>query len=484
MKALSNGVSALLSRPQPRSGKVMKNRLTTVSLALWLGIGCLALGLVIVGLPEAGGAVLAGVIPVAICLWVILQDKTDQRFLLRVFWGALAARWAVGLLIFYKGQQGFFGGDAVTYDAFSYALCQAWQGLREANAPWLARYLNVRSSGWGMFYWVAGVYYLLGRNPLAIQLINAAFGAAACMIVYKMARLIHPEPRVARVAALLTAFAPSLVLWSSQALKDAPIVLCLCLCMLYALKLRERFTVKSLVWLLVFLFCLYSLRHYAFYILFVAVGGTLVFGAKRLTPVRVLQGGLLVLVLGLAFAYFGAGEAVQGAFDLKHIQRMRSWGAKVSTSGFGGEVDITDPEAALGFLPIGVLYVLFAPFPWMINNLRQLITLPELIAWWALTPLMLRGYWFALRHRLRESFTVCLFTLGLVLAYALYQSNVGTAYRHRAQLYVFFVIFISIGLELRRSAKRKRLVQPSLQPVALPSLLAATASAAANKQPD
>jgi hypothetical protein len=51
---------------------------------------------------------------------------------------------------------------------------------------------------------------------------------------------------------------------------------------------------------------------------------------------------------------------------------------------------------------------------------------------------------------------MCLFTLGLTLVYALYQGNVGTAYRQRAQLYVFFFIFISVGWELRRQSKMVR----------------------------
>ncbi|HJZ68862.1 MAG TPA: hypothetical protein VKF81_12115, partial [Blastocatellia bacterium] len=84
--------------------------------------------------------------------------------------------------------------------------------------------------------------------------------------------------------------------------------------------------------------------------------------------------------------------------------------------------------------------------------------------------IMLRGYWFAIRHRLRESFGICLFSIGLILAYALYQSNAGTAYRHRAQLYGFFFVFIGIGLELRRTAKMKKRLQgglnrPSFAPV-------------------
>jgi hypothetical protein len=149
-------------------------------------------------------------------------------------------------------------------------------------------------------------------------------------------------------------------------------------------------------------------------------------------------------------------QFAESALDLKRIQLARVWGAKASASGFGADVDISDPQAALAFLPIGVLYVLFAPFPWMIGNLRQLITLPELMVWWLLVPIMVRGYWFAFRHRLRESFPITVFAVSLTLAYALYQSNVGTAYRQRAQLFVFFFVFISIGLELGRAAKEKK----------------------------
>jgi len=214
---------------------------------------------------------------------------------------------------------------------------------------------------------------------------------------------------------------------------------------------------------------LFALRHYAFYIIFVAIAGTFLFAARRFTPLKVLQGAILIIVIGVAFAYSGAGDVAEQTFDLKRIQAGRVWSAKVSNSGFGADVDITDPQAAIGFLPIGISYVLFAPFPWMVTNLRQLITLPELIAWWFLFPMMVRGYWFVLKHRLRESFAICVFIVGLIFAYALYQSNTGTAYRHRAQLYGFFFVFISVGLELRRTAKLRKFGRAApLRPTGVP----------------
>jgi hypothetical protein len=441
----------------------MRNRVFAILFTVALVCGAVYLANSVLASPDISLAFVVGIIPAAACLWIILHGKSDKEFLLRAFLAALLLRWIVGSIIYYKGWQAFFGADAETYDAFGNALCQSWRGLVDPNAPWLVNYTNSQRSGFGMFYYVAAVYYLIGQNPLAIQFINCALGASVCVVAYKIAAVIYPNQRVARTAAIFTAFSPSLILWSSQILKDGPIALFLALCTLLILKLRDRLELKTFVLLLGSLFCLFSLRNYAAYIIFIAMAGTFVLTAKRFTPIRIVQGALLVIVIGVALSYFGGGHVQQfaeSALDMKRMQMVRVWGAKASASGFGADVDISDPQAALAFLPIGVLYVLFAPFPWMIGNLRQLITLPELLVWWLLVPIMVRGYWFAFRHRLRESFPITIFTVGLTLAYALYQSNVGTAYRQRAQLFVFFFVFISLGLELRRAAKKEKRQAP------------------------
>ena len=444
----------------------MRNRIIALASAVAVVYGSLWLGNDVVIAPQFYLAIVVGVIPVAVCVWIILRSQApDRRFLAKIFIAALAVRYFLAYVINSRNLHSFLGADADTYDAFGNALLQSWLGLVDPNAYWLVKYTTARTSGFGMYYYVAGIYYAIGQNPLAIQLINCAIGAGVAIAGYKISMMVYPSQRVARTVAIMTAFSPSLILWTSQGLKDGPIMLFLCLCVLYALKLRDKVEIKSFALLLGSLLCLYTLRHYAAYIMFTAVAGGLLFTAqKKLSPVRMLQGALLVVVIGLAFSYFGAGDVATTTIDFKLIQNARAWGAKVSNSGFGGDVDITDPEAAIEYLPLGILYVLLSPFPWMINNLRQLITLPELIAWWCLMPMMAKGYWFSLRTRLRQSFVICTFVLGLTLAFALYQSNAGTAYRHRSQLYVFFFIFICIGLELRRSAKlekRARMYQPA-----------------------
>ena len=457
----------------------MRNRIIATIFAIALVWGSLQLANDVVVSADLYLAILVGIVPAISCAWIIFRSQTtDKRFLLRVFVAALAVRYFLAYVIYSRHLQLFLGGDATTYDSFGNSLAQSWMGLFDPNAPWLIRYTGAARSGFGMFYFVAGIYYVIGQNPLAIQLINCAFGAAVCIAGYKVSMLAFPNIRVARLVALMTAFSPSLILWTSQGLKDGPIILCLCLCILFTLKVQTRFEIKSFILLLASLVCLYTLRHYMSYIMFAAVAGALLFSTrKKFSPLRVLQGGIMVVIIALAFSYFGAGETAKQALDVEKVQRSREWNAKAANSGFGGDVDITDPNAAIGYLPVGVLYVLLAPFPWMINNFRQLTTLPELMAWWLLMPMMFKGYWFVIRNRLRQSFVICTFVVALILAFALFESNAGTAYRHRSQLYVFFFIFMSIGLERRRAAKLEKRARYARVPLQAFSNLPATGTA-------
>ncbi|HAF12575.1 MAG TPA: hypothetical protein DCK99_02505 [Blastocatellia bacterium] len=51
----------------------------------------------------------------------------------------------------------------------------------------------------------------------------------------------------------------------------------------------------------------------------------------------------------------------------------------------------------------------------------------------------------------------------LTIAYSVFQGNVGTAYRQRAQLLVFYFIFVAVGFvllqEKREEKKRQKLIE-------------------------
>jgi hypothetical protein len=112
-------------------------------------------------------------------------------------------------------------------------------------------------------------------------------------------------------------------------------------------------------------------------------------------------------------------------------------------------------------MPLGMSYLLFAPFPWQLASLRQSITLPEMIVWWASFPLLVLGVWFTLSYRLRQALPILLFTTMLTFAYSIFQGNVGTAYRQRSQILVFYFIFVAVGailLKERHEEAQRRVV--------------------------
>ncbi|HUS09102.1 MAG TPA: glycosyltransferase family 39 protein [Pyrinomonadaceae bacterium] len=395
-------------------------------------------------------------------IWGVYAYKTevDGRFLLRLFVGGLLVRMIIGLIIFtFKGQN-FFGGDALTYDYFGYAQMLGWGGDKYYQSIANQFVRSGEGSGWGMVYLVAAVYQLVGRNMLATQLMNCVFGAATAVVIYLCAHHVFQNIRVARIAGIAVAFYPSLVLWSAQGLKDGPTVFCLAVAILATLKLGEKLSIKYIVVLLCVLLALIALRFYVFYMIAVAIAGAFIIGMQQISATSFARQFVAIILLGLALTYVGvtrsAGVQLERYGDLKLLQTSRSDQARSAESGFGKDVDVSSTSGALSTIPMGVLYLLFAPFPWQITSLRQSITLPEMVIWWASFPLLVLGLWFTIKYRLRMISPILIFTVMLTLAYSVFQGNVGTAYRQRAQLLVFYFIFVAVGFVLMREKREER----------------------------
>lgn len=399
------------------------------------------------------------------------RQDANGSFLLKLFISALLVRMILGTIIFVSNGQDFFGGDALTYDFFGNAQLQGWTGDRYAQSIADGYVQSWSGAGWGMVYLVAAVYGIVGRNMLAVQFVNSAFGAATAVMIFLCAYHVFNNLRVARLAGLAVAFYPSLVLWSSQGLKDGPIVFFLALSMLATLRLGEKLSLKYIAVLVCSLLAVLSLRFYVFYMICFAVAGAFVIGTQTLTTTSFFRQLTAIVLLGLALTYLGvtrsAGIQFERFGNLAVVQRSRDDAAHSAESGFGKDVNVSTTSGALSAIPLGLLYLLFAPFPWQLVSLRQSLTLPEMIIWWASFPMLVLGLWFSIRYRLRMISPILIFTLMLSLAYSVFQGNIGTAYRQRAQLLVFYFIFVAVGyvlmLEKREEKKRADLAErPSL----------------------
>ncbi len=82
--------------------------------------------------------------------------------------------------------------------------------------------------------------------------------------------------------------------------------------------------------------------------------------------------------------------------------------------------------------------------------MSKTLAIPETLYFYTLVPGIIAGVMFLLRNRLAESIGLLLVTLTVTFGYAVGQGNVGTLYRHKAQVMGFYYAFAAIGMENRR----------------------------------
>jgi hypothetical protein len=217
---------------------------------------------------------------------------------------------------------------------------------------------------------------------------------------------------------------------------------------------------KYVLTLVLSMFAIFTLRFYVFYMLAAAVGGAFIIGMRPVSSRSLARQLVVVVALGVGLTYLGvlrsASVQLERYGTLQSVQTSRADLVRAANSGFGQDVDVSTASGALSAVPIGMAYLLFAPFPWQLASLRQSITLPEMLVWWGAFPLLVMGVWFTLSYRLRQALPILLFTVMLTLAYSIFQGNVGTAYRQRSQILVFYFIFAAVGAVLLKERREDR----------------------------
>ncbi len=383
------------------------------------------------------------------------QASSDLR---RVFFWALWLRLGLALALHLFVPEEIFAPDQITYHQLGWSLASYWAGDLATPHPTIA------ASGHptGYFYIVAAIYYVFGAVALLPKFLNALVGALTVRIVYDLAWRISENADVALRAARYTAFFPSLVLWSALNIRDVWIIMLIVLVCREALVLQEKVRPRSVILLAGAIVAIVQFRSY---ILFPVTLPILLSFLVRQRQ-HMLRNTVLGMIAAVAIIYAdqaaGSDRRLR-TVDLEKLSELRYWHTVGAGSSFE-QADISTPGKALTFLPKGLALFLLAPFPWMLGSIRQVLAVPETLFFYSLLPPMFRGMRFLLKHRLSVSLMVFLLTAGMTFGYALGEGNAGTAYRHRAQMLPFFLLFAAVGVEMRRQR---------LKPQPAPALTAA-----------
>ena len=352
-----------------------------------------------------------------------------------------------------------FGPDAIFYNVTGGRMMEIWQGIIVPDDAFTAQVSSLNGSGWGMYYLVASIYYIFGPAILVAQSFCGVVGALTAPIIYYCTHTIFENKKAAKISAIFIAVFPSFVIWSSQLLKDGLIIFLLVCVMTAVLQLQKKFSYLTVVILVSSLFGIISLRFYIFYMMAVAVAGSFVIGSNSSVK-SIIRSLIIMAILGLSLTYLGVIRNANSDFEkygnLERVQNSRLDLATSADSGFGKDIDVSTPEGAIGAIPIGLIYLFFAPFPWQVNKLNQILVMPEVFLWWALIPVMLSGLYYTVKYKLRKAIPIIIFSLMLTLSYSIFQGNIGMLYRQRTQIQVFLFIFIAVGWTLIQERRENK----------------------------
>ena len=414
--------------------------------------------LALVSFPEGALSVLL-VLGISVPAIFLLQKNKEKNFLVNIFLVALLARIWLGIVIEIFDLRGTLGPDAYTYNNLGVRLLEIWSNKVVPNDMRTILATSPDHIGWGMIRLVAILYMIFGQSMLLAQSFCGVFGALTVPMTYFCAEKMFNNRRVSRISAITVALFPSFIIWSSQLLKDGLIIFLLVCTMTLVLHLQKKLNYFYIGLLILSVFGIYVMRFYIFYMVAISVIGSFFITSAASVNIMI-RNIIIVIFLGISLTYLGvirsASTNLEYYGNLDRIQLSRQDLSRSAGSGFGEDIDVSTTAGAIGAIPIGLLYLMFSPFPWQVNKYSQLVILPETFVWWALIPILISGIWYTLRHRLRNAIPVLLFSLMLTISYSIFQGNVGMLYRQRTQIQVFLFIFIAVGYTLIQERRENR----------------------------
>jgi glycosyltransferase involved in cell wall biosynthesis len=284
---------------------------------------------------------------------------------------------------------------------------------------------------------LAGIYALFGYVPFLGQVIFILFIIGAGLLLALAARDWFGE-RTALISLVLLYALPAINFWTSYAVKESLVLFLVALALFSLDRLLRGLPLFGAVYL-ASLFLLWYARYYL--VLLLAIVSVSALALRYLPSLGIKQRHVFVALAALA--------CVALAIKLPGILSTLDWQRNVMDFGrtaFSPNADISTPFRALAYAPVGLAHLFFAPFPWHVDGLKDLVWfMLDNIPWLLLLPGVVLGVRAAMRKRHWRSWPLLAYLLLLATLYTFLEGNVGTLVRHRIQLTAFLLPFAAAG---------------------------------------
>jgi len=337
-----------------------------------------------------------------------------------------------------------------------------YQGLALLDLP--AALLDAFKGLHRGYWYVLAVYFYFTRVPcqLSAAALSCFCGAITAVFAFRLARSIASDWAAWRVG-WWTCLFPVMIIWSAQTIKEPFVILLEVLALYGCIQLRiSEFALRHILLCGVCVVILASMRFYAAYLVGLVILISLALphlGRRRGTIGAAI--GVVAIAICLLYSVGALKKDTEaaGEWNLQRVDQFRQGMAATAASGVETNFG-TQTTRGLGLMTLfGGVHLLLAPFPWQLRagSVRMALTAPEMLVWWFMFfALVLPGLKHAIRHRFGDVMPLLLFLLLLGVIYSLTFGNVGTAYRQRAQMMPYLLIFAALELEQRKLPRTLR----------------------------
>ncbi len=383
--------------------------------------------------------------------WFVLvyyvHDEKERKTLFTIFLLALALRIVVALLVHALIKPGFFAPDepGIIYNGKGAADLWVSSGSFYARVDSPATAAEI-------------IFYLFGFKPAILFLFVNFLGALTVLNIYFIARRLF-NVESARYSALVVAVLPSLVLWSSIASKDPYTQFLISFAVHLLLRIKERFRIGNVILLLSSIALIAFFRRYLLVIVVLGALSMLIPYRKK-TFVRDI---IIIAIFGFAAAALSSSYSAKSLLStgasgsvLEQLQETRSafyqGGSKML-----GHINVANPVDAVMYSPLLLAVFFLAPFPWDISaSIIHNLATAESLVWYYFLFYALKGIKSSLKEGKFDIMPVVVMIGVLSVAYALALTNIGAAYRFRAQVSVLLLTFSGYGIYVRNRERIKK----------------------------
>jgi 4-amino-4-deoxy-L-arabinose transferase-like glycosyltransferase len=401
----------------------------------------------------AGFLLVPVICTIGITWTALISQPEEQAWLIRLCLAALGVRVLTSFSLEFIWPSFEGTSDGAAYGPHAAIIAESWHRIG------FIRYADVVTTpvgAPGYVYFSAATFWLIGYNTLFMKLINGLLAALAAVYTYKLGRHFFDES-VGRFSALITAFMPSLILWTSQNLKDS-MVLFFSMWALWVAAQGLRWTAYRIPLLGLLIAVLATIRIETAIGLGVVIALTIGFQQSSGWSTRILFSALGIGVLGLTLATSGYGFL--GEDFVSRNLTFDSINAKRQVTAYGGSAieasgDINSLGSFIVYIPQAITNFLLRPWPWeATRSFTQIMTIPEsLLLWYPLFAFSIVGLIHCWRTKAARTTLLWVYMLAATLAAAPQYGNLGTAYRHRIQLWPCYFILAAVGWRVWRQRK-------------------------------